>query len=192
MVTLHGEWPILSATFQDVCPTVMGTKRKFAGSVLEDAKPHRRSRLTTQAEPEKCRLPTQDTMKAAPLISLDVSDAAFVAIPRSPTVEESPVEATLLETNPVETNTVETNTVETEALETTPSETEPMATTNGETQPVEVNATSISISRPLEPTPAIHTLPVDESFCPSGFNMLEVLVKRPSICFDTLGKSTDD
>lgn len=43
-------------------------------------------------------------------------------------------------------------------------------------QAVEDSPTSLPISRPLEPTPAIHTLPVDESFCPSGFNMLEILV----------------
>jgi hypothetical protein len=42
--------------------------------------------------------------------------------------------------------------------------------------PVEDSLIALSISRPLEPTPALHTLPVDESFCPSGFNMLEILV----------------
>ena len=154
----------------------MGTKRKFAASVLEDAKPHRRTRLNTQAEPEKFRLPTQDNMKTAPLISQEVSDAAFVAIPRSPTVGKAPLEATLLEPNLVEADPVETD-----ALETTPLETESIHA-NGEIEPVEVNATSVSISRPLEPTPDVHTLPVDESFCPSGFNMLEVLVNQPKIC----------
>jgi hypothetical protein len=36
------------------------------------------------------------------------------------------------------------------------------------------------ISRPLEPTPLIQNLPVAESFCPSGFDMLEVLVLLPT------------
>jgi hypothetical protein len=164
----------------------MGTKRKFAGSVLEDSKPHRRTRLNTQAEPEKFRLPTEDNMKTAPLVSQEVSDAAFVAIPRSPTVDKSPFEATLPEPNPVEAHPIEAD-----ALETTPLETEPVET-NGEAKPVEVNVTSVSISRPLEPTPDVHTLPVDESFCPSGFNMLEVLVNQPKICVIPLVKDTDD
>ena len=168
----------------------MGTKRKFAASVLEDAKPHRRTRLNTQAEPEKFRLPTQDNMKTAPLTPQEVSDAAFVAIPRSPTVGKEPLDAALLETNHLETHAVEAD-VETDALETTPLETESIHA-NGEIEPVEVNATSVSISRPLEPTPDVHTLPVDESFCPSGFNMLEVLVNQPKICMIPLVKSTDD
>lgn len=32
------------------------------------------------------------------------------------------------------------------------------------------------ISRPLEPTPLVQSLPVAEFFCPSGFDMLEILV----------------
>jgi hypothetical protein len=36
------------------------------------------------------------------------------------------------------------------------------------------------ISRPLEPTPLVQTLPVAESFCPSGFDMLEILVLLPT------------
>jgi hypothetical protein len=36
------------------------------------------------------------------------------------------------------------------------------------------------ISRPLEPTPLLQTLPVAESFCPSQVDMLEILVLLPT------------
>lgn len=55
----------------------------------------------------------------------------------------------------------------------------------------EERATSVTISRPLDPTPALHTLPLDESFCPSGFNMLEILVLGPSTYPVRRGDPTD-
>jgi PAS domain S-box-containing protein len=58
-------------------------------------------------------------------------------------------------------------------------------------RPVEELSTSITISRPLDPTPAVETLPLDESFCPSGFNMLEILVLWPWTHPMRLGDPTD-